>query len=288
VTRRVFVLGGTGFLGEHVVRAALAAGYEPVAIARRPPATRVCAFAALDVADTDALARLLEELAPSAVVNCAALARVADCDADPERARRLNSEVPGVLARLAHERGLRFVHVSTDLVYGARAAPATGFAEGDEPGPVSAYGLTKLAGERAVLDADPRAAVARLPLLCGDSSGRGLGASDSVIAAVVRGERPRLFVDEWRTPLDAADAAGALVELAGSDLAGHLHVAGPARMTRFELGLRALRAAGYARAEELVVAARRGGEHAGRPADVALDATRARTLLRALLREPFA
>lgn len=286
--RRLCVLGGTGFLGEHVVRAARAAGHGVVAAARRPPERRACPFAALDVADADALARLLDELAPSAVVNCAALARSADCDADPERARHLNGEFPGVLARLASERGLRLVHVSTDLVYGDRPAPATGFAEGDEPGPVSVYGRTKLSGERAVLAADPRAVVARLPLLCGDSSGRGLGAGDSVVAAVERGERPRLFVDEWRTPLDVSDAAVALVELAGADPRGILHVAGPTRMTRLELGVRALRAAGYARAEELVVAARRGGEHAGRPADVALDATRARALLRAPLREPYA
>lgn len=288
MARNLCVLGGTGFLGVHVVRAAIEAGFDAVAVARRPgPGSQGARFA-LDVTDSGALAHFLDEHDPSAVVNCAALARIADCDADPELARSLNTVFPARIARLAGERGIRLVHVSTDLVYGARPAPPAGFAEADEPGPVSDYGRTKLAGELGARAANPGVLVARLPLLCGDSGERGLGASDSVRTSVARGERPRLFVDEWRTPLDVADAARALVELAAGDLAGLLHLAGPARMTRHELGLRALRAAGHARPEELVVGVRREGLHAGRPADVALDARRARALLRTELREPFA
>jgi dTDP-4-dehydrorhamnose reductase len=196
--------------------------------------------------------------------------------------------MPGELARLAVERGFRLVHVSTDLVFGTHSAPTLGFLETDSPGPMSVYGATKLEGERSVLAANPAALVARLPLLCGDAFGRGLGASDSVRAAVARGERPRLFTDEWRTPLDAADAARALVELVDAEFAGILHVAGPVRMTRYELGLRALRAAGRTDAEALIEATNRAGEHASRPADVSLDASRARAQMRTPLPEPFA
>lgn len=288
MARILCVLGGTGFLGVHVVRAARQSGFEAVALARRAPSRPEGARAPLDATDADSLARALRDLAPAALVNCAALARVAACDADPEGARRLNAVAPAVLARLARERGARLVHVSTDLVFGARAAPDAGFAESDAPAPVSTYGATKLAGEEGVLAADPRALVVRLPLLCGDSGGRGLGASDSVLDAVARGARPSLFVDEWRTPLDVAVAAAALVELVGLDVGGILHVAGPARLSRHELGLRALRAAGHARPEVLVEPARRAGEHAGRPADVSLDARRAGAILRTVLREPFA
>ncbi|MBL8863278.1 MAG: sugar nucleotide-binding protein [Planctomycetes bacterium] len=277
--RRCLVLGGTGFLGVHVLRAARAAGLETWCAARQPSPLAGPAFQALDAEDSGALGPLLAELAPVCVVNCIALARVSDCERAPERARALNAEFPGRLARLARARGIRLVHVSTDLVFGDRPAPPAGFAEDDEPGPVSAYGATKLAGERAVLAAEPRALVARLPLLCGASFGRELGASDAVVAAVRRGERPRLFTDEVRTPLDAADAARALVELAARDLAGRLHLAGPERLTRLELGLRALAAAGCADPRAQVDAAVRAGEHARRPADVALDSARARRLL---------
>lgn len=277
------VLGASGFLGVHVVRAARAAGFRVAAAARRPsPIVDATTF---DATDAGALDRWLDEHAPDAIVNCAALSRVADSAADPALARRLNADLP---ARIARRVDVRVVHVSTDLVHGGRAAPARGFDEDAEPAPTSEYGRTKLAGERALLAAHPRALVARLPLLCGDSFGRGLGASDSVFAAVARGQRPRLYTDEVRTPLDVEVAARALVELARLEIVGVLNVAGPERATRHELGLRALRAAGRERAESLVEASTRSGPHADRPADVALDASRARSLLDTPLPAPFA
>ena len=83
--------------------------------------------------------------------------------------------------------------------------------------------------------------MARLPLLYGNSGGRGLGASDSLLEAIERGEKPRLFVDEWRTPLEVSNAAEALVELLEFDHGGVLHLAGPDRVTRHEFGLAVLR-----------------------------------------------
>lgn len=288
MSRTLLVVGGTGFLGIHLLRAAEDAGFQPVCAARRPSSLVFGSFRALDATDLGDVERALDEIEPRGIVFAAAMARIADCEREPARARRLNAEVPGEVATIARERGLRLVHVSTDLVFGSRRAPTSGFTEIDEPAPVSVYGVTKAAGERGVLDAYPAALVVRLPLLCGDSHGRGLGASDSVVASVARSERPRLFVDEWRTPIDVAVAARALVELVDSDLHGLLHVAGPARMDRHELGLRALRVARHADPGALVEAAERSGEHGPRPPDVSLDASRARALLRTLLVEPFA
>ncbi len=158
-------------------------------------------------------------------------------------------------------------------------------------GPVSRYGETKAAGERAVLETSPEALVVRLPLLYGDSGGRGLGATDALLAAVARGERPRLFEDEFRTPLDVDVAARALVELLlDSGVAGVLHVAGKERLARYELGLALLAAAGFdparARAAVLAGTRRQAGLETTRPADVSLDASRARDMLRMELPGP--
>ena len=72
MARTVCVLGGTGFLGVHVVRAAVAAGFEAVAVARRPSALPRDAFAGgalvqLDASDSAAVAQLVEEYAPFAL-----------------------------------------------------------------------------------------------------------------------------------------------------------------------------------------------------------------------------
>jgi dTDP-4-dehydrorhamnose reductase len=285
LARRTLVLGGSGFLGVHVVRAALARGGEVCMSSREPHAAPIEAeiwharAMTLDLLRSGAIDDLLDGVQADRIVLCAALSRIDECDRYPVLARTLNVEVPERVASWTQSQNARLVFVSTDLVFGAAPPPAHGFREEDAVAPVSEYGRTKSQGEISVLREDPRALVVRLPLLYGESFGRGLGASDSVLAAVERGDMPKLFTDEWRTPLDVAVAARAVVELANATTSGILHVAGRERLSRHELGVRALCARGVTRAEALrLVRATTRAEagHASRPADVSLDASRAR------------
>lgn len=293
--RTTLVTGGSGFLGAHVVAAALARsrGEATMSEPLGPPVVAQSRSSALlaprfgpgprDAAEwierdlTGGGARaLLDAVRPTEVVHCAALSRASACEADPAAAAALNVEVPAEIAAWCAAEGARLVHVSTDLVFGATDAPEGGFAEDASPEPLSEYGRSKLAGELAVLEVLPDATVARLPLLYGNSGGRGLGASDGILEAVERGEVPRLFVDEWRTPLEVSGAAGALVELLDFDHGGPLHLAGPDRVTRHELGLAVLEAMGLDReaARSELDEARQADLDAGapRPRDVSLDA----------------
>jgi dTDP-4-dehydrorhamnose reductase len=232
--------------------------------------------------------RLFSATQPSVIVIAAALSRMSACDSDPETAREVNGALPGGLARLAVSYGARVVHVSTDLVFGAEPPQEERYTPEDVPAPLSIYGHSKVDGEERVRKADPEALVCRLPLLYGDSFGRGLGASDGLLAALERGETPVLFDDEWRTPLGVADAARALVELARGELAGTLHLAGPERLTRAELGRLILLSNGTGTGK--VHRHFRTGTRAelgldeSRPADVSLDATLALAQLETPLR----
>ncbi|HUR29529.1 MAG TPA: SDR family oxidoreductase [Planctomycetota bacterium] len=284
---RLLVTGASGFLGAHVASLAPRTWSLIAHVHRSPlPTTETAVVAGADLASERELEALLDAHTPRAIVHTAACSRIADCERDPSAATRVNVEATARLARWCAEHGARFVHVSTDLVFGAVPAPDGGFREHDATAPLSSYGHSKLEAEHAVLAADPRAAIARLPLLIGPSHGRGLGATDSVLAALLRGETPSLFEDEWRTPLDVRSAAEALLELAANDLAGVLHVAGPERLSRFDIGLRALRQTGLrddqARAK-LVRTTREAVGQAHRPRDVSLDSSRARSLLSTLL-----
>jgi dTDP-4-dehydrorhamnose reductase len=288
------VLGGSGFLGAHVAAAALDKGAAVLSVSRRSgPPVDGAEVVRTDLARSGAIESLFDLVRPSRVLLCAAMSRASDCEGDPEGAVRLNTELPARVARWCDEHGARLVHVSTDLVFGADGPPPEGgFREGDPVAPAHLYGRTKADGEEALLAECAQALVVRLPLLYGDSFGRGLGASDALLAAVARGERPTLFDDEWRTPLEVGDAARALVELAFVDLAGRLHVAGPERTTRHELGCAVLRAAGRS-AEETAALVNRGtradaGMEAARAADASLDASLARSLLATELRAPGA
>jgi dTDP-4-dehydrorhamnose reductase len=290
----LLLFGASGFLGPHLVRAARARGWRVVA-ASRATAESLCApdhapdeHWPFDAASPTDLAPLFDAVRPGAVCVAAALARVEECERDPTRASALNAELPAALARLAHERGLRLVHLSTDLVFGARPPRAERYDEEDPPSPMHVYGRTKAEGEARVLAAAPEALVARLPLLYGESFGRGLGAGDALLAALERGERPTLFDDEWRTPLEAGNAAEAVLELLGGADRGRLHLAGPARLNRAELGRILLQACERGALIERVRVAPRAalGLEALRPRDVSLDARRARAVLKTPLLAP--
>lgn len=280
----VLLLGGSGFLGAHLVRAwrSLFPEMRCVVASRHPagPASWGAwgverPWDALDVADTE---RLFEEVRPRYVILSAALSRVGDCERNPELARLMNTELPGRVARLAQAYATRLVHISTDLVFGATAPLGCGFSELDGPAPLGVYGSSKAAGEPGVLDAG--ALVVRLPLLFGESGSGGVGASDGLFAALERGEQPGLFIDEWRTPLEAQSAARALVELALGSQKGLLHLAGAERVSRFDLGCRILHAAGMQRSlPRLRPITRAEVGQGARAADVSLDATLARSLL---------
>ena len=287
VAGTTMVLGGSGFLGAWVVSVAVRAGHrQVVSVSRRPHRAPLVFMKGARALERELLSADLDALfaseRPARVIHCAALSRAADCDRDPDLATETNAVLPGRIAAACARSGARLVHVSTDLVFGREPPRAGGFTEQDPVSPAGHYGRTKAEGEGAVLRAYPGALVVRLPLLYGDSGGRRLGASDSLLASVAAGQRPTLFEDEWRTPLFVGDAAVALVELSARDLSGLLHVAGPDRVSRWELGCAVLRSAG------VDAPARRGTraelDMAARAADASLDASRARSLLDAPLR----
>ena len=302
------IFGGTGFLGAHVAAHCLAHSRRDATFAR-PLGSTVWAvgrdvsavprfgnprdgveFLVRDLKPEGAARVLLEELKPKRVLLLAALSRVRDCEEQLDLAERMNVDLPREVAEWCGQRGARLIHVSSDLVFGADSPPVGGFREEDMPAPVSRYGDTKARGEHGVLLAAPAALVVRLPLLYGDSGGRGLGASDSLLMAVDQGAVPPLFTDEYRTPLEVSQVAAALVELLGRNDKGLLHLAGPERLTRHDLGLIVLETHGLS-PDEAAGSVRRalqgdldtGGPRAG---DTSLCGKRARGRLESPLDGP--
>ncbi len=115
--------------------------------------------ASLDIADLAAVRGALGKHAPAVVVNAAAYNFVDQAEREPEAARRVNADGPRNLATAAAERGAAILHVSTDYVFDGEAARP--YDERDAPNPLSAYGRSKLAGEEAVRQENPRHFVVR-------------------------------------------------------------------------------------------------------------------------------
>jgi dTDP-4-dehydrorhamnose reductase len=227
----------------------------------------------VELTDEEALARLLDAARPDAVVHAAAIGRANHCEERPDEAERVNARLPGTLARECHERGLRLVALSTDLVF---AGDRSFLREDDATGPLGIYGRTKLAGEQAVLSACPAAAVVRVALILGRGHGPRATSTESVARALRGGQAVRLFTDEHRTPVDPESVADAVFRLLECPAAGRFHLGGPERISRHDLGLRVARWLGL---PDGGIVAGRQADHAGpdlRAADVSLDSGRAR------------
>ena len=263
--RRILITGASGYLG-HAVLAAAPGGSECALAGRRG------ADVVLDLDVPGSAARAVATVAPDAVLHLAAMSRMGDCAADPAAAERANATTTAALAAATRERGAMLVMVSTDLVFAGDEAP---YRADDAPEPISVYGASKRDGERATVDAG--GLVVRVPLLFGPSFDGRRGATDMVRAAAREGRTLRLFTDEFRTPLHVADAAAALWELvAERPGSGVMHLAGPERVSRHELGVRFAAIAGL---DEVVLEAASNTDPT-RPRDVSLvsDRSAARSL----------
>lgn len=104
----------------------------------------------LDVTDPDAVQIVCDSEQVDVIVNCAAYTNVDKAEEDQSTADLLNRQAPMNLAAAARRRGAVLIHVSTDYVFrGDKSVP---YAEEDAPDPTGVYGVTKLAGERAVIE----------------------------------------------------------------------------------------------------------------------------------------
>ncbi|HEX6444840.1 MAG TPA: dTDP-4-dehydrorhamnose reductase [Streptosporangiales bacterium] len=186
----------------------------------------------LDVTDAEAVAAALDRHRPDVVVNCAAWTAVDDAESQEDAAARVNGDGPAHLARACARTGARLLHVSTDYVFSGDAD--TPYAEDAPTGPRTAYGRTKLAGERAVRELHPDGGyVVRTAWLYGAHGG-------NFVATMLRleGERPTVDVvaDQHGQPTWAADVADRLVALGLSDApAGVYHATNGGSASWYEL-----------------------------------------------------
>lgn len=221
---------------------------------------------------------ILDELAPSVILHTAAIAAIDYCEAHQEEAEAVNARFPATLARLAGENGIRLIHCSTDTVFDGAHGP---YHEEDEPLPVNFYGKTKLAAEKAVASAVEDAVIARISLVYGLSI---IGTGNSFLAQMIpkleRGEQVGVPENEIRSAIDVATLGAALLELAGNDYRGLIHLSGNEILNRVQL---IRRLAQHLQLDPALVVPNDPTNIPGRaprPLDVSLSNARAREVLK--------
>ncbi|MCX5140217.1 dTDP-4-dehydrorhamnose reductase [Streptomyces sp. NBC_00338] len=171
---------------------------------------------ALDIADPARVREAFAAHRPAVVVNCAAWTAVDDAESREDAALRVNGTGPAVLAEACREHGAVLIHVSTDYVFAGDGIRP--YAEDAPTAPRTAYGRTKLAGERAVLETLPDTGyVVRTAWLYGAG-----GASFVRTMIRLEGVKDTLDVvdDQRGQPTWTVDLADRLVRLGRAALAG--------------------------------------------------------------------
>jgi dTDP-4-dehydrorhamnose reductase len=195
-----------------------------------------------DLDDPAAASRLIDTAKPDAVIHTAALANLEKCEADPQGARYLNAEVPGILAESAARASVRFIHISTDAVFDGTKDGI--YTESDTPNPLSVYAQTKLLGEQNALSANPAAAVARVNFFGWSLSGtRSL--SEFFYNKLSAGQPANGFTDVYFCPMFVNDLAATLLRMLDKGLSGLYHVVGSEALSKYEFGVRIARQFGF-------------------------------------------
>lgn len=230
------VLGGSGFLGREAVPE-LARSYRVIATSMR---TRGDDYRAVDIRDRDALAAVIDESAPSAVVWMAAYRDPDFCEAHPAETRRLNVEPAQTLVdRLPA--AVRLLMVSTDYVFDGEHPPYT---EDATRHPVSVYGRTKMEAEDVILSR-AGSLVVRVPLLMGwtnDPLGSGFF---SQLMNDLRA-RPSVTLDDvlMRYPVWTRDLGAAMRTMLARGESGVMHYSTTRPLTRYRAAVEMAELAG--------------------------------------------
>ena len=159
----------------------------------------------LDCTDEDAVCRVVETLRPSVIVNTVAMLGIDACEKEPQQAFILNTMLPKTLASCAGRFDAELVHFSTDAVFGN--ADGKFWSEADCPEPLNLYGMTKLAGDHAVIAGCSRHKIIRISVLFGPSR-RADQFVEKMLGLLESGHRALRIADDIRmSPTYAPDVA---------------------------------------------------------------------------------
>lgn len=258
---KLLVTGAAGQLGREIVDVAQTQGLDVVAADRT----------VLDITDRDAAHRVVAAYRPDAIVHAAAWTAVDACEADPEKANRVNGSATADIVAAAREVGASVHVISTDYVFdGTKAAP---YIETDVPNPQSAYGRSKLLAERstdAQLDA-----VVRVSWLSGF---HGANMVKTILRLAANPGPLRFVSDQVGHPTFADDAARMIVRLVTERRVGIWHVTNQRAVSWYRFACEVLEAAGDdpSRVQPVLTSELTPPRPAPRPANSVLDNARLR------------
>lgn len=226
MSRHILVIGASGQVGYHLLRAASWSGVEAVGTYSSSP---VEGLAHLDIRRPAEVRALVERIEPAAIFLAAAMTHVDRCESEPELTREVNVAGPAHVARAAAGVGARLVFFSSDYVFNGRDGP---YSEEILPSPISEYGRQKAEAEAIVAEELPDSHVIVRTTGVYGWEPQGKNFVIRVIRTLEEGEGIAVPADQVATPTYAPNLADASLVLGAGDFCGVYNVAGPDLLTR--------------------------------------------------------
>jgi dTDP-4-dehydrorhamnose reductase len=189
-----------------------------------------------DLTCADNVRRVLGDLRPNVVLNCAAFNYVDRAEAEPAAAFSVNTYGVRDLAVVCRDLDAALVHFSSDYVFGLDPSRRIPYAETDLPGPINVYGTSKIAGEYLLRSCCPKHFVIRTCGLYGvwGSGGKGGNFVETMLRMAAAGKPIRVVTDQVCTPTYTVDLASAVLALLATDQYGLYHVTNASACSWYE------------------------------------------------------
>ena len=220
---KTLVIGSSGQLGHDLVKSF---GEKTVGLTHTD----------IDVTDGVGVSRIVREQEPDWVINTAAFHRVDDCELNPALAFAVNAIGAANVARAAAEIGAGVVFFSTDYVFDGEARPRHDpHLESSKPEPRNIYGVSKLAGEHLVMNANPRHLVIRSAGLYGTATSRKGWTFPELVVPKGRSDGwVKVVTDQALSPTYTHDLAQTTQALMARDARGLFHVTNEGECSWYE------------------------------------------------------
>jgi dTDP-4-dehydrorhamnose reductase len=184
----------------------------------------------LDITDATGVLNLMAEVEPDVVVHAASETNVDKCEIEKERAWKINDYGTCNIADACQKVHAKLIYISTDYVFDGEKGL---YNEEDKPNPVNYYGLTKLEGEKQIIEHCKNYAILRTSVLYGWHPWK-QNFAIWIINKLKQQQEITVVEDHYNTPTLADNIAEMTVEVAEKDLRGLYHASGRERISRYE------------------------------------------------------
>jgi dTDP-4-dehydrorhamnose reductase len=236
----ILLTGANGLLGQHLIKLLLEKQLQVIATSRGPSRLPFSnnnnyTYQELDITDGPKVNNLLLRHRPHAVIHCAAMTQVDQCEENKIDCWNVNVTATRFLLDAAKEIDARFIFLSTDFVFDGLNGP---YAEDALPNPVNYYGSSKWGAEKAVAESGLHWTIIRTILVTGNPLN---GTRKNIITWVKdkleKGEKIRMVDDQYRTPTFVEDLAAGIMLVLEKNAQGIYHISGKDSLTPYSIAV---------------------------------------------------